>query len=202
MMQRRASILVCCLFGLILVGRAKEDCVKSCEEGGWPKERLDDYCYHWSTTSKTWDKAEAYCERSNGHLAAVTSSKIHNFLMKKVNADYEKTWYWIGGTDKSQERKWKWIDGSEWKFTNWSTSPEKQPNNIRGHDCLQIYHKINAKNGWNDEDCDIVKMFICSWKICQGDHFFVDTNLYIETPVQIILRSDSNGLGAGWQVLF
>ena len=44
----------------------------------------------------------------------------------------------------------------------------KQPNDIQGQDCLQIYNQYNATNGWNDEDCNNLNTFICSWKICRG----------------------------------
>jgi len=179
-------ILLCCLYGLVWAGKA-ESCIESCDEGGggWPKERLDGHCYHWSTTWKSWHRAEAFCKTYNGHLAAVTSSKIHNFLMKKVNADDYKTWFWIGGTDKQQERTWRWIDGSEWKFTNWSSIPHKQPTNIANQDCLQIYSQLNARNGWNDADCHTQVMFICSWKICQANICSVSTESNPDTNISL-----------------
>ena len=69
-------------------GEGKQDCVESCKEG--QKERLGDHCYYWSTARKSWQNSEYHCQSTNGHLAAVTSLEIHNFLMKKVDKDQGK----------------------------------------------------------------------------------------------------------------
>ena len=155
----------------------QQDCVESCEEDS--QKRLGDHCYYWSTARKTWDESELFCKSRNGHLAAVTSLKIHNFLFKKVDKNDRETWLWIGGSDRGQERKWKWTDGSVWNFTNWADQPYKQPSNGRRQDCLQIYHHTYAKNGWNDQQCSFHFLFICSWKICPGMTFLKKREKYL-----------------------
>ena len=159
-------------------------CVKSCTES--QQERLGDHCYFWSTARKSWQDSEAHCQSKDGHLAAVTSLEIHNFLMKKVDTDTQitdtqiHTWFWIGGSDKKQEGKWEWADGSVWNFTHWADQPYKQPSNSTNQDCLQIYQQYNSynittgalqilgQNGWNDDFCNNFNPFICSWRICPG----------------------------------
>ena len=150
----------------------QQDCVESCKEDS--QKRLGDHCYYWSTARKSWQNCEYHCQGEDGHLAAVTSLEIHNFLMKKVNKGDRDTWFWIGGYDQGQEGKWRWTDGSAWNFTIWADEPFEQPNNlVNNQDCLQIYHDEYAQNGWNDEGCLSHFPFICIWRICPGMAFFI-----------------------------
>ena len=177
--------LACVLFssqGDALDGEEKkQDCVESCKEG--KQERLGDYCYYWSTARKSWDDSELHCQGEGGHLAAVTSLEIQNFLLGKVNTLDSKTWFWIGGSKKGQQGKWEWIDGSVWNFTHWANQPSQQPSGW-GENCLQIYHHVVAQNGWNDRKCSNFSPFICSWRICQGSIFRSDGNPYICTAAE------------------
>merc|ERR1711953_529083 len=98
----------------VVENESEEDCIDSCPKGEEnKKEMMGNHCYYWSTTKRNWDDAELFCEDMGGHLAAVTSLEIHNFLMKKVDKDDKDTkrsWFWIGGSDKEQEDIWKWVD--------------------------------------------------------------------------------------------
>ena len=96
-----------------------EHCLTSCPRGEEEKkEEMGNHCYYWSTARKSWKDAEFFCQDKGGHLAAVTSLEIHNFLMKRVDKDDFYTWFWIGGSDKEKEGTWKWTDGSPWSFTH------------------------------------------------------------------------------------
>ena len=176
-MMIQALIRLCCVLGSIkgdrIARREKQDCVESCKEGS--QERLGDHCYYWSTARKSWHDSESHCNGEDGHLAAVTSLEIQNFLLQKVKAENAHTWYWIGGSDKATEGNWEWVDGSAWNFTIWADQPFKQPSNRMSQDCLQIYNHFYAQNGWNDHYCNHAYPFICSWKICQGNDelFFI-----------------------------
>ena len=144
-----------------------DHCVESCNVDR--HKDLDDHCYYWSTARQFWETSKQECEGMDGHLAAVTSLRIHNFLMKRVDKKDKDTWFWIGGSDKVKEDTWKWVDGSEWNYENWADEPHQQPSQPDWrHDCLQIYHGTYARNGWNDNNCDKYYPFICSWKICPG----------------------------------
>ena len=176
----RTLISLCCVLfsnkGDAL-GGVQQDCVESCKEGSH-QEKLGDQCYFWSTVTKSWQNSESHCQDENGHLAAVTSLEIHNFLMKKVNKDDKTTWFWIGGSDKGQEGNWEWTDGSVWNFTIWADQPFNQPTGKGYHqDCLQIYHNGWAQNGWNDNRCSSHFLFICSWRVCPGLEFFKERKI-------------------------
>ena len=170
-MMTQAFINLCCVLVSIkgdkIGGAEEQDCVESCKDG--EQERLDDHCYYWSTARRTWQDSEYHCKSMDGHLAAVTSLEIHNFLLEKVDAGDLHTWFWIGGSDKATEGNWDWVDGSEWNFTIWADQPFQQPSNP-SQDCLQIYNHFRAQNGWNDNFCNFVYPFICSWKICPGSN--------------------------------
>ena len=70
-----------------------DHCVESCNEDR--HEDLDDHCYYWSTARQFWETSKQECEGMDGHLAAVTSLRIHNFLMKRVDKKDKDTWFWI-----------------------------------------------------------------------------------------------------------
>jgi len=165
------KLLSLIIFGLVSVSLQQDtigdgnQCVESCKDG--EQEGLGDHCYYWSTARKSWDQSESDCKTRGGHLAAVTSLEIHNFLLKEVDKDDRDTWFWIGGSDKEQEGNWEWVDGSVWDFTIWADQPhQQQPEGGVNHGCLQIYNHHYAQNGWNDHRCDYYYPFICSWRIC------------------------------------
>ena len=119
-MKTLGLIIFSCVFLYInCEENRKQSCVESCKKG--EQERLGGHCYFWSTGRTSWDDAKLTCKDLNGNLAAVTSMGIHNFLMKKVDKDNSRTWYWIGGSDREEEGTWKWEDGSAWDFTNWAS---------------------------------------------------------------------------------
>ena len=172
-MMIQALIRLCCVLVSIkgdrIAREEKQDCVESCKEGS--QERLGDHCYYWSTARKSWEDSESHCNGEDGHLAAVTSLKVQNFLLRKVDKDDRGTWFWIGGSDKEQEGEWKWTDGSAWNWAHWADKPHfQQPKGGVNYDCLQIYHHLYARNGWNDHRCDFKYPFICSWRICTGSN--------------------------------
>ena len=175
----RIGVLICLSCALLTI-QSEPLCVKSCKAG--EQEQYGDHCYYWSPPGtrgfdpvmKTWDESKFQCKSMNGTLAAVTSQEIHNFLMKKVEREsrYKYTWFWIGGTDEDAEGNWEWIDGSEWNFPHWSSQAQnkakQQPDGGVGQNCLQIYHGIHARNGWNDQYCYTTLPYICSWRICEA----------------------------------
>merc|ERR1719167_1866224 len=96
-------------------------------------EAHDDRCYFWSTNTKTWNEAEAFCQQENGHLASITSEAINQYVMEGMNIR-GLGWTWVGGNDIDEEGTWKWTDGSSFQFTFWYSG---QPDNHGGNeDCM------------------------------------------------------------------
>ena len=139
---------------------------------------------------KTWSEAERFCQSQGGHLASVTSRKIHNYLNGKGVT------LWVGGTDEDQEGSWFWSDCSDWRFTLWGVMSYdtglglgsldvQQPNNGlsgmvwpqgREENCLQIGHRKKEK--WHDVVCNERQYFVCSKKLCPQKGKF-GKNVYI-----------------------
>eukprot|EP00058_Branchiostoma_floridae_P005554 XP_002591042.1 hypothetical protein BRAFLDRAFT_119076 [Branchiostoma floridae] len=88
---------------------------------------------------KTVADAKAYCQaEEKGHLADVTSQRVHDFLGS-------------GG--------WEWADGtplSTCSYTNWAPG---QPGNIGGQQCVML--KARAGFKWDNAGCSQKKYFIC-----------------------------------------
>ena len=147
----------------------QNNCFPSCPKG-W--EEKEGRCFLWPDPVLSWANAEKFCNDEGGHLASVTNLEIHNYIWSKLNPKARDTFFWIGGTDQDKEGKWKWTDGSDWNFTKWATSPKKQPDNYNwlfgsgGQHCLQIY-SFSATNGWDDQDCEKERKFVCSQRLCQ-----------------------------------
>ena len=138
-------------------------CFPSCPES-W--EEKENFCFLWPNPSKSWEDAEKQCKNYGGHIASVTSQKIHFYLLSKVKGTQLP--YWVGGTDKKEEGKWLWSDGNPWNFTLWATKPWQQPDNSgAGENCLEINNPFQS-GGWNDAACEEEKKFICSQRICQN----------------------------------
>ena len=144
-------------------GEKPSKCMSLCPNN-W--EMVEDKCYLWKSTPKSWPDAEQFCNENDGHLASVTNLKIQNYLQSKVEKNDSNTFLWIGGTDRENEGKWGWIDGNDWNFTHWATKPTQQPNDFMNEDCLQIYDQNTAQDGWNDQRCSTLQSFVCSRPIC------------------------------------
>ena len=53
--------------------------------------------------------------------------------------------------------KWSWTDGSRFKFTGWAAG---QPNNENHY---HIAFNFKTAGGWNDEDMNSEKGFLCQY---------------------------------------
>ena len=132
--------------------------------GGWDKLTDGDHCYRLFNEKKNWDDAENFCQgQHGGHLAAVTSQEIHDYINSKGRD------IWVGGTDRQNEGGWSWSDCSDWKFTKWRRDnfiifSVQQPNGGRGENCLIL--RYNNHNEWHDFNCKEDRQFVCSIRLC------------------------------------
>ncbi|KAM7392700.1 hypothetical protein PAMA_007697 [Pampus argenteus] len=124
---------------------------------GW--REYEDKCYFFSSDTKTWGEANAFCTEQNSNLMSIRD--IHERLWVRTQISTEI--YWIGLTDEVEEGVWEWSDGtpfyeylSYWKQgqpDNWGDDP--------GEDCGQV---VGASNGqWNDEKCNARRKYICKY---------------------------------------
>ena len=80
-------------------------------------EPFGDLYYLWQEKSLSWKEAEELCVCCQGHLAAVTSIQIQDFLAEKVEKSGKAIW--IGASDEDTEGDWNWTDGSPMVFSQW-----------------------------------------------------------------------------------
>ena len=101
------------------------------EEEGWQEEvsYWEGSKYKLYTERKTWEDAEATCQRNGGHLASVLSDGEQEEVraamgamgaMGSMGAMGEGGWLWVGATDSEEEGVWRWADGSLWGYHNWA----------------------------------------------------------------------------------
>ena len=99
--------------------------------------------------SFTWHEAKADAESRGGHLATITNGKEQKTI-NSLMSTYNKTFFWLGGTDQDSEGNWRWVTGELWDYQNWNQS---QPDNDEGNGhFLNIWNNYpNIEQGkWND----------------------------------------------------
>uniref|UniRef100_A0A8C9Z2U5 C-type lectin domain-containing protein n=1 Tax=Sander lucioperca TaxID=283035 RepID=A0A8C9Z2U5_SANLU len=133
-----------------------------CQQG-W--REYNNKCYFFSTDTKSWMEANAYCMGLNTNLMSIQDihervrSCVNDFLIQLSPTGIS---LWMGGHDSVTEGGWEWSDGSPFRYIRWSTG---NPDDYYGEDCLSIL--IN--NGyWNDDNCESKRGYICKrkGKIC------------------------------------
>ena len=106
---------------------------------------------------KNFDDARDACQNLGGDLALVKTEMIQNAL-SPIIVNLGRTpfsyGYFIGMTDKIQERRWRWLDDTRLTYTNWNP---REPNNSGNEDCGSMF-----RNGqWNDLACWRKTYYIC-----------------------------------------
>ena len=66
---------------------------------------------------------------------------------------------WIGLADQISEGNFRWVNS---RVPNWVDWLEKQPNGTKQslYNCVE-YISLGGIWGWNDQNCDEIKPFIC-----------------------------------------
>ena len=71
-----------------------------CQWYGCPANwvEFNGHCYMYSSTSASWENAEAACVFYGGHLASVHSKAENDFIQQLIS-----DWTWIGASDINTE---------------------------------------------------------------------------------------------------
>ena len=127
-----------------------------------PNYRLiDNTCYYFETTSKSYDDAKQNCNTkfSQGKLfepkSASSNKKVHQaaFGINRTN-------YWIGISDKTSEGRWVYeSDGASVAFSiPWRSG---QPNGDSDQNCLGYYSSPSQTGESADYECISGYFSIC-----------------------------------------
>lgn len=105
--------------------------------------------------ARDFASAEADCVKQKGHLMAVHTKAVQDFLATEAFKIQGSDW-WVGLTDAKVEGTFVWTDGTKLDFQNWNGG---EPNNAGEEDCANI--TIGGGGGWNDLGCGAVLPYIC-----------------------------------------
>ncbi|XP_051912965.1 alpha-N-acetylgalactosamine-specific lectin-like isoform X2 [Hippocampus zosterae] len=152
------SLLLLCGISALLTGVLSDETVTvPCCPSGWI--RLQDRCFIYINTPRTFSAAEAACQTAGGNLASIRDS-VENALCFQLVRDANAntvTDTWIGLNDALQEGKFVRNDGSVSKFFDFRGPT--QPDNFMGNeDCVEI----DFTGQWNDETCTDTQDYLCS----------------------------------------
>ncbi|XP_049582416.1 uncharacterized protein [Syngnathus scovelli] len=126
-----------------------------------PKGWLDygDKCYYFSSDTKTWREANAFCLSHDSKLTSILDGDEKDWL----RTTFRQAKAWLGLTDEHTEGVWSWTDGSLFteSMANWG---ENQPNNYGegkwGAHCGAMVTRVEGR--WFNYDCDSTKAnYIC-----------------------------------------
>ena len=115
---------------------------------GWTQ--FGNSCYLISTLSKSWRKAQAFCQGLNGDLVKIDSAKELQFLFNLVRkkAPTVNRAVWIALNWNSTANDFYWTDHTPLIYKNWASG---EPNGKAGEPCGEMYTNTSY---WNDIRCD------------------------------------------------
>ncbi|KAJ7986772.1 hypothetical protein DPEC_G00331850 [Dallia pectoralis] len=112
-------------------------------------------CYKLVEDPKTWNAAQAACEKDGGNLASIDMSYDQAFVAGAVLQGKTDAWIGLRRTDKST---FQWIDGWPVFFTHWGPG---EPSNHQAVGCVTMHGNRFFHGTWNDTDCNSAKPYIC-----------------------------------------
>ncbi|XP_077993991.1 macrophage mannose receptor 1-like [Glandiceps talaboti] len=123
-----------------------------------------DYCYYFGATPETFQDASDACQLLNSELVSILDADEQSFISGRLR--YYDGDLWIGLHDVSNEGNFEWLDGSTLEFTNWAVD---EPNNYgEGEDCVEIYRGEDKYGEWNDQDCFLIREYVCKKRKYNG----------------------------------
>ncbi|XP_026215290.1 CD209 antigen-like isoform X1 [Anabas testudineus] len=128
-----------------------------CFQNGW--EYYGGSAYYISSVRKSWNESREDCLQKGADLMIINSREEQTLTRQWQDN------MWIGLTDKEKEGTWKWVDGTPLITSYWGIN---EPNSFgnREEDCGEVrLHKF--ENNWNDESCDVQRVWICEKKLPQ-----------------------------------
>ncbi|KAL9966601.1 hypothetical protein ACROYT_G024703 [Oculina patagonica] len=114
-------------------------------------------CYKFSTDTKNWTEARAYCKIAGGFLVKIDDEdEQHLITVEQIKTEYPR---WIGLHDTSKEGNFTWVyDNTVPTHTHWGTG---EPNNRNyNEDCVAVWG-AGLAGYWHDDSCNAWNKYIC-----------------------------------------
>ncbi|XP_047425524.1 macrophage mannose receptor 1 [Mugil cephalus] len=146
-MDRRLTTLLKLLSFAALLGCARSQC-----KPGW--REYQDTCYYFSTDTKSWPEANAFCLEQNSNLMSIQNIQERLWVRTQIGTDS----YWFGLNDQVVEGVYEWSDGSPFivYLSFWMLG---QPDDYNNEDCGVISGSDSGH--WKDENCSNKFKYIC-----------------------------------------
>lgn len=141
------------------------------EIGRLEAESYAGHTYQIFYSSRSWDNAEAFCEKHGGHLATVTGVNEQKFLERYLAKAEKIESYWIGLNSAERRRFSQWTTDEIVTYTKWM---DGNPDMNQPYSCVRIAagnftdpDGVYMKRGtWADDDMYYYRIagFICEWE--------------------------------------
>nr|XP_006811675.1 PREDICTED: macrophage mannose receptor 1-like [Saccoglossus kowalevskii] len=147
------------------------------EDNGWMS--VNDRCYKYKDTVKTWEDAKQCCEKMGADLVRVQNQIVQDYVTQLTTI----TSLWIGLSDNISDQKgeYSWANGSPISYTNWALD---EPRNNSADNCVTA--KLSKCGQWITASCATKLPFLCEkpegscapgWKIYKGHCYQYQTQV-------------------------
>ena len=140
------------------------------EIGRLEAETYEGHTYQIFNSGRSWDNAEAFCEKHGGHLVTITSEKEQKFLERYLAKAEKKESYWIGLNSGKSTKFSNWITKEAISYTKWADgNPDRNETYSCGRMAASEYADVNnwtmGRGCWDDESSTYyyIAGFICEW---------------------------------------
>lgn len=133
-------------------------------------ESYEGHTYQVFYSGRTWDEAEAFCEKLGGHLVTITGENEQKFVERYLAKAEKQQSYWIGLTSGKSKAFSTWITKEAISYTKWM---DGNPDRNQPGTCARIaaseyadQNNWTMKRGtWDDESSTYyyINGFICEW---------------------------------------
>ena len=120
-------------------------------------ERIDTDPYILWSDAKMAAESRTYLGNV-GYLATITSQAENDWITNTLLLSAPGPYYHLGGYQPPGTPEpsggWEWITGETWDYTNWSSWPQQEPNDVGNEDGLMIFGVVSVDprgiGKWND----------------------------------------------------
>lgn len=133
-------------------------------------ESYNGHTYQIFYSERTWDDAEAFCEKLGGHLVTITGENEQKFIERYLAKAQKQQSYWIGLNSGKNTVFSTWVTKEAISFTKWADgNPDRNQPYSCGRIAASEYADQNnwtMKRGtWDDEsnNYSFINGFICEW---------------------------------------
>ena len=154
----------------VFIAQAAVPMESDAEIGRMEAESYEGHTYQVFYSGRSWEDAEAFCEKHGGHLVTITGEKEQKFLERYLAKAEKKESYWIGLNSGKSTKFSAWITKEAISYTKWADgNPDRNAPYSCGRMAASDYSDNNnwtmGRGCWDDEGNNYyyIAGFICEW---------------------------------------